>query len=68
MSLWRNRRWLREALSEIGCGFLTVLLFTIPLWVITVAARGPAFAVGAIVLMLAVVIGVALLSRWIRRR
>ncbi len=68
MSLWRNRRWLREALSEIGCGLLTMLVFTIPLWVITVATRGPAFALGAIAVLLAVLVGVAVLSRWIRRR
>lgn len=68
MNLWRNRRWLRDALSEIGCGLLTVLLITIPLWVFTVAARGPAFALAALAVLLAVLIAVAVLSRWIRRR
>lgn len=68
MNFWRDPRWLRGALSEIGCGFLTVLLVTIPLWVITVATRGPAFALSTIGLLLLVLIAVAALSRWLRGR
>lgn len=68
MNFWRNPRWLRGALGEIGCGFLTVLLVTIPVWVFTVATRGPAFAFGAIILLLVVLVAVALVSRWLRRK
>ena len=68
MKLWRNRRWLWGAVSEIGCGLLTIMLITIPLWVFTVAARGPGFALTMLVLLFAAVIGVAALGRWLKRR
>lgn len=68
MKLWRNRRWLRGALSEVGCGFLTVLFITIPLWVFTVATRGPRFALGIMALLLVVVIGMAVISRLLKRK
>lgn len=67
MRPWRNRRWLSGAVSEIGCGFLTVLLITIPLWVFTVATRGPGFALTVMAVMVLALVGVALLSRWLRR-
>lgn len=66
MRPWRDRRWLRGAASEIGCGFLTVLLITIPLWVLTVATRGPGFALTVMAVMVVVLVGVAFLSRWRR--
>ncbi len=67
MRFWRDRRRWWDALSEIGCGFLTVLLVTIPLWVFTVAARGPGFALTVMALTLAALVGVALLGRRLRR-
>lgn len=66
--LWRNRRWVKDALSEIGCGLLTMLFVTIPLWVITLATRGPGFALavlGGLVLVFAVI---ALTSKSFRRK
>ncbi len=68
MSLWRNRRWLRGALSEIGCGFLTIVVITLPVWVLSVATRGPGFALSVFALMVVVLISVAVLSRRFRRR
>lgn len=68
MKLWRNRRWLGGALGEIGCGFLTVLLITLPLWIFTVAARGPGFALAVFALMIGVLVALGVVSRWFRRR
>lgn len=67
MRPWHDRRWLRGAVAEIGCGLLTVLLITIPLWVFTVATRGPGFALMVMAAMVALLIGLGLLSRWLRR-
>jgi hypothetical protein len=58
---WRNRKWLKDAASELGCGLLTMLLVTIPLWVITLATRGPGFAMmvlaGMLLLLLVLAFG-----------
>jgi hypothetical protein len=65
--LWRNRQWVKGALSELGCGMLTMLFVTVPLWVITLATRGPAFALavlaGLILLFIAIALGSKLLKR-----
>jgi hypothetical protein len=59
--VWRNRKWLKDAASELGCGLLTMLLVTIPLWVITLATRGPGFAMmvlaGLVLVMFALALG-----------
>jgi len=61
--VWNNRHKIIDAVKEIGCGLLTVLFITIPVWVLTLAWRGPGFAFGALVLLLLVVIGVGALNR-----
>lgn len=43
-SFWRNRRFLSSAGKELGCGLLTMLAFTAPLWAFSMATRGPRFA------------------------
>lgn len=67
MKPWRDRRWLLGAAQEIGCGFLTILVITIPLWVLTVATRGPGFALTAMALMMVALVGLSLAGRWFRR-
>jgi hypothetical protein len=55
-------------IKELGCGILTVLLITLPVWVVTTAWRGPIYAVRSLLLILGVVIAIALVSREIDRR
>lgn len=66
--MWRNRAALSSAGKELGCGLLTVLVFTAPLWAFSMATRGPRFAMsllaGAIVILAVMVI----VSRALRRR
>ena len=50
-------------ISELGCGFLTVLFFTIPVWVLTIAWRGPLYGLGMLLLLVVAVAAVALLTR-----
>ncbi len=67
-TLWRHRRALSSAGKELGCGLLTMLAFTAPLWAFTMATRGPRFAftvlAGAVVAMALMVV----VSRLFRRR
>lgn len=65
--LWRNRAWLKDALSELGCGFLTMLLVTVPLWVITLATRGPGFALMVLTGLVLVLLVLAFGSKLLRR-
>ena len=60
-------RDLTASTRDIGCGFLTVLFFSLPVWVLTIGWRGPVYAIGALLVLLALVIGVALLSRLLAR-
>ncbi|OQA40937.1 MAG: hypothetical protein BWY52_02738 [Chloroflexi bacterium ADurb.Bin325] len=66
--LWRNRKWVKDALAEIGCGLLTMLLVTIPLWVITLASRGPGFALSVLAGLLVVFLLLVVTSKAFRRR
>ena len=52
---------------DLGCGMLTVLFITLPVWVLTIGWRGPVYAVGALLVLLALVFGVALLNRILER-
>jgi hypothetical protein len=52
---------------ELGCGLLTVLFFSLPVWVLTIGWRGPVYAIGALFVLLLLVFGVALLSRLLER-
>ena len=61
--MWKNRHKIIAAVKEIGCGLLTVLFITIPVWVMTLGWRGPGFALGALAVLLLVVIGIGVLNR-----
>jgi hypothetical protein len=52
---------------DLGCGMLTVLFITLPVWVLTIGWRGPVYAVGALLVLLVLVFGVALLNRLVDR-
>ncbi len=65
--MWRNRRDLTSAGKELGCGLITMLVFTAPLWVFTVAARGPRFALAALAGAVVLVIVLVVLTRALRR-
>ena len=60
-------RDLTASTRDIGCGFLTVLFISLPVWVLTIGWRGPVYAIGALLVLLALVIGVALLGRLLER-
>ena len=60
-------RDLTSSTRDIGCGFLTILFISLPVWVLTIGWRGPLYAIGALLVLLALVIGVALLSRLLER-
>ena len=66
--LWRNREWLKGAFSELGCGMLTMLLVTIPLWVITLATRGPGFALAVLGGLVVVFALIAVTSKYFRKQ
>jgi hypothetical protein len=51
------------ALKDTGCGLLTILLITLPLWVITLALRGPVFALGALLVLVLVVFAMGWLNK-----
>ena len=55
-------------IKDVGCGILTVLLITLPVWVVTAAWRGPFYAVRSLLLILVIVIVIAIVSREIDRR
>ncbi|MCX6029097.1 MAG: hypothetical protein NT169_07315 [Chloroflexi bacterium] len=61
----KNLRNRLAAVWERGCGILTILLITLPLWVMTLAFRGPLFAIGALAVLFAVVIGFGAIGRWL---
>lgn len=61
--LWRNR----SVLAELGCAFLTVAVFTLPLWALTAASRGPRYAL-TVLLGLGILLAImVLVSRALRR-
>jgi hypothetical protein len=65
----KNRlRDLTSSTRDLGCGLLTVLFISLPVWVLTIGWRGPVFAVGALLVLLALVFAVAFLSRLLERR
>jgi hypothetical protein len=61
--LWRNR----SILGELGCAFLTVIVFTLPLWALTAASRGPRYALTVLVGLAALLFVMVLVSRAWRR-
>jgi hypothetical protein len=66
--MWRNRQWMKGALSEIGCGLMTMLFVTVPLWVITVATRGPGFAMAVLAGLVLVFVAIAATSKFFKRK
>jgi hypothetical protein len=60
-------RDLTSSTRDLGCGLLTILFISLPVWVLTLAWRGPLFAVVALTVLLALVFGVALLNRFLDR-
>lgn len=65
--MWKNRHKIIAGVKEIGCGLLTVLFITIPVWVMTLGWRGPVFAFGALAVLLLAVIGLGVLNRLISK-
>jgi hypothetical protein len=53
---------------DLGCGILTVLLITLPVWVLTTAWRGPLYAARGLLLIAAAVVILAFISRSLDRR
>jgi hypothetical protein len=60
-------RDLTVSTRDLGCGLLTVLFVSLPVWVLSLAWRGPLFAVGALLVLLALVFAVAVLNRLLER-
>jgi hypothetical protein len=60
-------RDLTSSTRDLGCGLLTILFISLPVWVLTIGWRGPLFAIGALMVLLALVVGVALLNRYLER-
>lgn len=65
---WRNRRGLVSAGKELGCGLLTMLVFTAPLWAFTMATRGPRYAFTVLAAAVVVVAVMVIVSRALRKR
>ena len=68
MRLWKNRHGIIEGFKEIGCGLLTVLFISLPVWVFTISWRGPLYAIGSLFVLILVVVGMALLHRYTRKK
>jgi hypothetical protein len=62
---WMKNRL--EAIQELGCGILTLLFISLPVWVLTTAWRGPLYAVGALIVLFSLVFAVAYLGRLVDR-
>jgi hypothetical protein len=60
-------RELSSSTRDLGCGLLTILFISLPVWVLTIGWRGPIFAVGALLVLAALVSGVALLNGFLER-
>ena len=54
-------------IKDLGCTILTVLFVSIPLWVVSIAWRGPLFAMVALIVLLALVFGAAMISKFFSR-
>ena len=67
-SSWRSRRNMVSAGKELGCGLLTMIAFTAPLWAFTMATRGPRYAFGVLAAAILVIALVVVVSRGLRKR
>ena len=66
--LFRDRQSAISAYKELGCGLLTMIAFTAPLWAFTMATRGPRFAFALLAGLVVAAVLVLLISRALRRR
>ena len=66
--IWRHRRTLSPMAKELGCGLVTVVAFTAPLWAFSAAARGPRFALGMLFLLVLVLAALAAATVYFRGR
>jgi hypothetical protein len=64
----KNLRNRLAAAWERGCALCVILLVTLPLWVMTLAWRGPLYALAALVVLFLLVFGWSALGRWLGRR
>ncbi len=67
-ALFRNRKALVSAGKELGCGLLTMLAFTAPLWAFTMATRGPRYAFTLLAAAVVVLALVVVVSRALKKR
>jgi len=56
-----------ERIHELGCGILTLLFISLPVWVLTTAWRGPLYAIGALIVLFGLVFAVAYLGKLVDR-
>jgi hypothetical protein len=54
--------------KELGCGLITMLVFTLPLWAFSIATRGPRYALAALVVGLVVFAAFIIIRRMVRQR
>jgi hypothetical protein len=66
--LWRNRRTLSPMAKELGCGLVTVIVFTLPLWAFSAATRGPRFAIVTLFGLIVVLAAMVVVTRLLRSR
>lgn len=64
----RNRQTAVSIFKELGCGLLTMIAFTAPLWAFSMATRGPRFAFTLLAGAVVVAVLVLVVSRALRRR
>ena len=65
---WRHRRTLSRWRRSLGCGLVTVLVFTMPVWAFSAATRGPRFALAMLVGLVLVLTALAVLTRLVRAK
>jgi hypothetical protein len=67
-AFFRDRKALVSAGKELGCGLLTMLAFTAPLWAFTMATRGPRYAFTVLVAAVVVLALMVVVSRVLKKR
>jgi hypothetical protein len=53
--------------KELGCGLLTMVAFTAPLWAFTMATRGPRYAFGLLAAAILVIALLVIVSRALKK-
>ena len=54
--------------KELGCGLITVIVFTLPLWAFSAATRGPRFVLAMIFALVLVLAAMTVVTRFLRVR